>query len=62
MEVVAPLVRKYRLLENGPEKWNFWLFSNYMFLESQNQALNESFKIFRIQGHLRLLEVIKGQI
>ena len=46
--------------ENGPEKWFFWLFSTYMFLESWDQACNESVGIFRIRGHLRPWEVIKG--
>ena len=27
------------VLENGPEKWFFWLFSNYMFLESWKLVL-----------------------
>ena len=49
------------VLENGPEKWFFLLFSNYMFLESWDQAWNESVGIFRIRGYLRSWEVIKGQ-
>ena len=49
------------VLENGPEKWFFWLFSTYMFLESWDQTGNESVGIFRIRGHLRSWEVIKGQ-
>ena len=51
-----------RFFKNGPEKWFFSLFSNYMFLESWDQTGNESFEIFRIRGHLRSWEVIKGQI
>ena len=50
------------VLENRPEKWNFWLFSNRIFLESWDQARNESPEIFRIRGQLRSWEVIKGQI
>ena len=46
--------------ENGLEKWIFWLFSTYMFLESWDQACNESVGIFKIRGHLRPWEVIKG--
>ena len=49
------------VLENGLEKWIFWLFSTYMFLESWDQTGNESVGIFRIQDHLRPWEVIKGQ-
>ena len=48
------------VLENGLEKWIFWLFSTYMFLESWDQACNESVGIFKIRGHLRPWEVIKG--
>ena len=50
------------VLQNWPEKWIFWLFSNTMFLESWDQTRNESVGIFRIRGHSRSWEVIKGQI
>ena len=50
------------VLENGFEKWFFWLFSYYMFLGSWDWARNGSFGIFRIRGHLSSWEVVKGQI
>ena len=61
LEEIFRKLAEIRFFKNGLKNQNFLILSYYMFLETWGRYLFRSTQLFRIRGHLRSLEVVKGR-